>query len=299
MKRHALWTAGAGLLLLALGALLVSGGRDRAPGGPVLALAGDVSLARGVASANADHWPGALAALAPALRADLTAANLESPLTDAARATPGIDLRAPRAAALALAPFTHLGVENNHARDGGPAGQAQSQATLRASGLTPISRTPTLARVGGERVAFVAYLDAGHTPLPLAAIRQAAARGARVVVLPHWGEEYGLTTARQRAQARALVAAGATVVAGSGPHVLQGHEVLPGPRGPALVLYSLGNLLFDQSLPAARLGAVVRLPLGQVQRACAVATRIRAGRAQPATGEARRTALRRLGLPPC
>ncbi|WP_221090544.1 CapA family protein [Deinococcus aquaedulcis] len=293
-----LWPGGAGLLLFALGALLVSGGRDTAPAGPVLAVAGDVSLARGVAAANASDWPAALAAVAPALRADVAAANLESPLTTTPRQTPGIDLRAPPAGVAALAPFTHLGTENNHARDGGPAGQAQSQGALRAAGVVPVTRTPTLSRVGGERVAFVAYLDDGRTPPPLAAIR-AAAHGAWVVVLPHWGEEYGLTTARQRAQARALVAAGATVVAGSGPHVLQGHEVLRGPRGPALVLYSLGNLLFDQALPATRVGAVVRVPLRQVGAACAVPTRIRAGRVGPATGEDRRTALRRLGLPPC
>ncbi|MCD0159137.1 CapA family protein, partial [Deinococcus sp. 6GRE01] len=92
---------------LLAGLLLTSGGREAPPAGPpsgpvTLALAGDLSLARGVAQANAADWPGTLRAVAPLLRADLVAANLESPLTDAPRRTPGIDLRAPTGAAAAL-----------------------------------------------------------------------------------------------------------------------------------------------------------------------------------------------------
>ncbi|MBZ9750455.1 CapA family protein [Deinococcus sp. HMF7604] len=277
--------------------LLTAGGRETPT--PVLALAGDVSLARGVAQANAGSWAAALQGVRPALQADASAANLESPLTDAPRVTTGIDLRAPVAAVAALHPLTHLSVENNHAGDGGVAGQRRSQQMLRAAHLSPITRTLSLSRVGNRMVAWVAYLDDGRTPPPLGAVREGARRAEVVVVLPHWGAEYGRSTPRQRAQARQLAAAGATVVAGSGPHVLQGHEVLTGPGGRVLVLYSLGNLLFDQTLPAARLGAVVRVPLADVTRACAVPTRTRAGRALRAAGEDRRTALTRLGLPAC
>ncbi|GGR57177.1 hypothetical protein GCM10008959_18590 [Deinococcus seoulensis] len=285
---------------LLAGLLLTSGGREAPPSGPVtLALAGDLSLARGVAQANTADWPGTLRAVAPLLRADLVAANLESPLTDAPRRTPGIDLRAPTGAAAALWPLTHLGVLNNHGRDAGMAGQAQSRGTLQRAGLHPVTAAPGLSMVRGQRVALLAWLDDGAAPLPLTAVRAAARQADTVIVLAHWGEEYGLTTARQRTQARALVGAGATVVAGSGPHVLQGHEVLTGPRGAALVLYSLGNLLFDQPFPAAQIGAVVRVPLADVRRACAAPTRTRAGRVTPASGTQRTQALTRLGLPAC
>lgn len=289
---------------LLAGLLLTSGGREAPPAGPpsgpvTLALAGDLSLARGVAQANAADWPGTLRAVAPLLRADLVAANLESPLTDAPRRTPGIDLRAPPGAAAALWPLTHLGVLNNHSRDAGMAGQAQSLGTLRRAGLHPVTATPTVRVVRSQRIALLAWLDDRAAPLPLSVVRAAARQADTVIVLTHWGEEYGLTTARQRTQARALVAAGATVIAGSGPHVLQGHEVLTGPRGAALVLYSLGNLLFDQPFPAAQLGAVVRVPLPNVARACAAPTRTRAGRVTPASGTQRTQALTRLGLPAC
>ncbi|GGK96309.1 CapA family protein [Deinococcus radiotolerans] len=286
---------------LLAGLLLTSGGRE-APvhRGPVtLALGGDLSLARGVAQAHAADWPATLRALAPLLRADLAVANLESPLTDAPRVTAGIDLRAPTRAVAALSSLTHLGVVNNHSLDAGTRGQAQSQAALTRAGLTPVTASSSFTEVRGIRVALLAWLDDGRTPLPLAVVRAAARQADAVIILAHWGEEYGLTTARQRTQARALVVAGATVIAGSGPHVLQGHEVLAGPRGPALVLYSLGNLLFDQPFPAAQLGAVVRVPLPDMAGACAAPTRTRAGHVTPATGPLRSQALARLGLPAC
>ena len=234
-------------------------------GALTLALGGDINLARGAFQANARPF----GALGPALRADITAANLESPLTDAPRHTAGIDLRATPEAVAALRPFTHLSTENNHALDGGAAGQQQERRVLRASHLQPLSRSATFTEVRGVRVAFLAYLDDGQAAPPLAEVRQAARRAQLVVVFPHWGAEYNPVTDRQRGQARQLVAAGAGLVVGSGPHVLQGHERL----GKALVLYSLGNLLFDQPYPATWPSAVVRVTASAGKlAACAVPT---------------------------
>lgn len=279
-------------LLLALG--LTSGGREPAP--LTLALAGDVSVAREVARVNAGRWDAALAGVRGALRSDATFGNLESPLTGAPHVGGGIDLRAPPSGVAALTAFTLLGVENNHARDGGEAGRAQTRRTLRGAGLLPVTREPTVTRVRGIPVAWIAFFDDPHTPPPLAAIRDGRRRAEVVVVGVHWGAEYGPVTARQRALARQLAAAGAALIVGSGPHVLQGTERV----GTTLVLYSLGNLLLDQPYPAARLGAVVRVTLdGSSPRACAVPTRYRAGRVTLAPAEERATALARLNLPAC
>jgi poly-gamma-glutamate synthesis protein (capsule biosynthesis protein) len=72
----------------------------------------------------------------------------------------------------------------------------------------------------------------------------AVARAAAdvVVVLLHFGLE-GRTeiTRAQRAQARAAVDAGAALVLGSHPHVLQGVEQYNG----GLIAYSLGNFVFE------------------------------------------------------
>ena len=266
---------------------LCSGGR--APAAPSLALAGDVNLGRAVSRAAP------LSALKKALKADAVYANLESPLTDAPSQTRGVELRADPALVSNLPPFTHLGTENNHTLDGGAAGRLQTRRTLLKAGLVPVDRSPTLTLIGGVKVAWLAFFDDGHTPPPLKAIRSAAQQTAYVVVGVHWGAEYNPVTERQRLLAGELAEAGAALIVGSGPHVLQGHEFI----GRTLVLYSLGNLLFDQAFPSARIGAVVRLRLDDLHAACAVPTRYRAGHSELASGKQAALALSRLGLPQC
>ena len=58
----------------------------------------------------------------------------------------------------------------------------------------------------------------------------------------HWGDELQRMPNRfQRAFGRAAIDAGATAVLGHHPHVLQAVEEYQG----GLILYSLGNLIFD------------------------------------------------------
>ena len=88
------------------------------------------------------------------------------------------------------------------------------------------------------------------TPLDLDSVAETVATAATqaevVVVSIHWGAEYQVTpSSRQREIARVLSEAGASVIAGHGPHVLQPVERV----GETLVAYSLGNLLFDQPYP--------------------------------------------------
>jgi poly-gamma-glutamate capsule biosynthesis protein CapA/YwtB (metallophosphatase superfamily) len=61
-------------------------------------------------------------------------------------------------------------------------------------------------------------------------------------VLPHWGTEHDpAPDDEQHALAARLIAAGADIIAGSGPHTRQPLVFENG----ALVSYSLGNLIFD------------------------------------------------------
>jgi poly-gamma-glutamate synthesis protein (capsule biosynthesis protein) len=63
-----------------------------------------------------------------------------------------------------------------------------------------------------------------------------------VAVAVHWGvEHYSYPTPEQRKQAKELIDAGADLILGHHPHVLQGIERI----GDGLVCYSLGNFLFD------------------------------------------------------
>lgn len=78
-------------------------------------------------------------------------------------------------------------------------------------------------------------------------IRTEAARGAGVVVLPHWGREYELSAdRRQRRLAAAFASAGAMAVIGTHPHVPQPWDILEGGAHRSLVAYSTGNFVAAQ-----------------------------------------------------
>jgi poly-gamma-glutamate synthesis protein (capsule biosynthesis protein) len=90
--------------------------------------------------------------------------------------------------------------------------------------------------------------------MPLSDIKQAedAIRTARVqadgvIVSVHWGYEYRLQTdPSQRQMAAELLAAGADLIVGHHPHVVQGTQVVPTSQGDQFAAYSLGNFVFDQ-----------------------------------------------------
>ena len=72
-------------------------------------------------------------------------------------------------------------------------------------------------------------------------VQQAAASHTHVIVSIHWGKEYvKYPLPEMRAQAQRMVQAGATLVFGHHPHVLQGMETIEG----VPVYYSLGNFFF-------------------------------------------------------
>src|SRR5207253_3047722 len=63
------------------------------------------------------------------------------------------------------------------------------------------------------------------------------------IVSLHWGNEYShFPTRWQRSAAHGLIDAGADMILGHHPRVLQGIEMYHG----KLIAYSLGNFLFDQ-----------------------------------------------------
>jgi hypothetical protein len=93
------------------------------------------------------------------------------------------------------------------------------------------------------------------------AVAAARAQADAVIVSVHWGYEYDRRSdPGQRAMARVLLAAGADLVVGHHPHVVQetaaAAELEPGSQG--FVAYSLGNLLFDQEQGETRQGLALR-----------------------------------------
>jgi len=259
-------------------------------------------LGRGVATALDGDWTaafGSAVGIGAGVRswlteADLAFANLESPLTTAPFAGGRFDLRAPPEAVVALthAGFDVVSMANNHALDGRTAGLKETRNTLEKAGILALTEATVHYRFH-DRVALVAYCDTGR-PWDLTPVGQATARADMVVVSVHWGVEYHGVTAHQRALARELAAAGADLIIGHGPHVLQPVEQVDG----TWVAYSLGNFLFDQPFEDTRQGAILRITLdrGSIVDVQAVPTVMRHGHVQLATGDKATTILNRLQL---
>ena len=81
----------------------------------------------------------------------------------------------------------------------------------------------------------------------LEAIKTKTEKDSFVIVSVHWGDEMmDRPSLWQRKTARQLIDAGAKLVVGHHPHIIQGIENISG----SLVAYSLGNFIFDSSSEA-------------------------------------------------
>lgn len=211
----------------------------------------------------------------PLLReADLAFANLETPVAPRT-GEPGrpFQFNAPEGlpGALRASGFRVLAVANNHSYDQGRAGLEETLERLRSEGLVAVgagrtraeAEAPEIVAARGLKVAFLAFTALFNVDLnrrsgepwvcPLDPDRAVAAvRGARdladaVVVSLHWGVEYSHEpTPRQRDLAGRLAEAGADLILGHHPHVLQPVEVIERNGHRTLVAYSLGNFVSNQ-----------------------------------------------------
>jgi len=216
----------------------------------------------------------ALAPIAGTLRdADLTLGNLEGTLsvggiskcgtTGTASSGTCFAFQAPPSTAVALRRlgFDLVNQANNHAQDFGPSGHAQTTAALKRAGIawTGDPGQITYLSTQGVRVAFLGFAPYTNTsdlldiPRAESMVRTAARHAAIVVVIIHAGAEgadqlhtptgtqyfLGENRGNARRFAHAVISAGASVVLGSGPHVIRGVQ----DDGGHLIAYSLGNFI--------------------------------------------------------
>jgi Bacterial capsule synthesis protein PGA_cap len=232
--------------------IYLRGGQAPAADEPLVEIlaVGDVMTGRGMADT-----PDIFGQVSTTLQSsDLTIGNLEGAISAAPVPADSVWLHLPldTPAALSEAGFDLLGVANNHALDAGRAGLADTQRLLVAAGLEPVESAQAVVReIDGLTFAFLAWNDLGdpdRDPL-LTAVRAARSDADVVVVLVHWGREYQRhPSLPQRELAQELLAAGADVIAGAHPHVVQDIEVAQPDAGDRarLVAFSLGNFAFDQ-----------------------------------------------------
>ncbi len=145
-----------------------------------------------------------------------------------------------------------VSLANNHTSDVGSAGQVETKERLDdmeiewfGSYATPEPRLDTT--VNGIDLTFIGYHQFQPDEDALVELIQAADEDGRfVIVQPHWGTEYEYApSSSQQYLAQMMVDAGADLIIGGHPHVVQGIQLIDD----VPVVYSLGNFVFDQQIP--------------------------------------------------
>ena len=175
---------------------------------------------------------------------------------------------------------------NNHVMDQGWAGFAETREHLREQGLLFVGSgdtaqtawQPVIVEANGIKVGWLGmtrWLNGGRNPdkddqphvnffpypgeaggatgadeaTVLAAVKAARAQCDLLVISVHWGVEYATAPRPEDVDiAHKMLEAGATVIVGAHPHVLQPIETYKTQDGrDTVIFYSLGNFLSNQS----------------------------------------------------
>ncbi|MFO7565954.1 MAG: CapA family protein [Enhygromyxa sp.] len=230
---------------------------------------------------------GPFAEVEAALRSDVVVGNLETPVIEVLpqKSPIGSKFRFGGGRSdvqmLAAAGFDVLSLANNHYFDLREEGQLQTPKILGEEGIFPIGASRTeepLYRVEthsaqGWTIGFVAVTNRINAPVradtpqvpyielvdmvatlgPL--LEQARADHDLLIVAVHWGDEYAeAPSSYHQKAARGLIDAGADLLIGHHPHVLQGIEQYKD----GLIAYSMGNFLFENTGSIPRQTGVLR-----------------------------------------
>ncbi|WP_127532516.1 CapA family protein [Paenibacillus kobensis] len=204
--------------------------------------------------------------------ADLTAGNLENPITT--RGTPAQNKQYVFKGAPDLLPplkdagFDVVSVANNHTLDQGAEGLLDTIKHLDEAGVPSVgggnddteAYAPVILEANGIKVAYLGIsrvlpvtewkADKNHPGVAegydpkraVAAIEKAKEQADLVVVMVHWGVERAENPVDEQTNlGKQMIDAGADLIIGSHPHVLQGFEQYKG----KWIAYSLGNFIFN------------------------------------------------------
>lgn len=260
-----------------LAAVIGAARREETKGEAVVTIVGDIMLSRGVqqylTEYGYDYPYEEIRHIF--LEDDLTVGNLECPITrreSAADKTKRFVFRADEenAAASKRAGVDCLNLANNHSMDYLSGGLSDTMEQLKAQGLSFVgagdnaSADPyAVFEVNGLTIGLFAYSALppegfffhkekptisyiGTTNLSRLETEIKAADCDFNIVYFHWGIEYEpYKSETQERLAKGAIDAGADLVVGAHPHVLQGKELYQG----KYIYYSLGNFIFDRQIP--------------------------------------------------
>ncbi len=237
-----------------------------------LTFVGDIMLDRGVAKSYKENggldW--LFEGVKPIGESDILFGNLEGPISDRGRnvgSKYSFRMATSSAPALASVGFDVLSVANNHAGDWSVPAFTDTLQYLEQNNIVAVgggltragARAVKVVEVRGVKVGYLGFSDVGpewlrvrddapgilltNDPEFESIISMASSQVDVLVVSFHWGEEYKtLANERQKQLANQALVAGAKLVIGHHPHVVEPIER----SDESLVAYSLGNFIFDQ-----------------------------------------------------
>lgn len=228
--------------------------------GPQLVFAGDLAPTRGVVAGvgtpDSKVWQGLEAAFPAESRwvVNLEADRLAS--SGSCTRADGLCVGVPGtwAATLALGPFAVVSRANNHANDFGGGAFPELSGIHQPSSGVAVELDDTAG--ANWSMVFVDLTKEGRGDLDsaLRAVSLARVGGRVAAAMLHTGDEPNARPEPSHRNAiTALVGAGASVVVGSGAHVIQDSSCEPS----AAVWAGLGNLWMDQALPETQEGLAV------------------------------------------
>jgi poly-gamma-glutamate synthesis protein (capsule biosynthesis protein) len=248
---------------------------------------GDIMMNRGVESSVIKNFGHDFSKLFEGVAwfrdADIVFGNLEGPVSDIGnnvgskysfRMDPQV------LSALSDAGFTIVSFANNHIGDWNVAAFNDTLDRLKSADIAQTgaginntqAQQPTIIEKNGMRIGFLSFSDVGPNwmqakenspgillasdPNRIEFITQAKAQVDFLIISYHWGEEYVPFTARQKTLAETSIDAGADLIIGHHPHVIQDYTTYKD----KFIFYSLGNFIFDQSFsPETMRGLIVDL----------------------------------------
>lgn len=238
-----------------------------------LSFVGDIMFDRGVKNSVENNFGNDYSKLFEKIphlaQADIAFANLEGPISNQGknvgskysfRFDPSV------ATAIKQAGIDIVSFANNHVGDWGHTAFNDTLSHLTTSSIlytgagknSQEASTVSIIESKGVKVGFLAFSDVGpewmqasetqsgillaSDPKRLEYIKNARAKVDMLVVSYHWGDEYLPHNTRQETLAKSSIDAGAHIIIGHHPHVIQDIEEYNG----GLIAYSLGNAIFDQ-----------------------------------------------------
>jgi poly-gamma-glutamate synthesis protein (capsule biosynthesis protein) len=165
-------------------------------------------------------------------------------------------------AALRYLGINGVSLANNHTNNAGIKGLDTTRSLLSSAGIKTIGGPNPgdvyqIATFSGTiyRLVVIGINTFMGTPDITGLIKSLKSdKNNRVLIFPHWGVEYAAVNNQfQQNLAHKWIDAGADLVVGSHPHVVQNSETYKG----VPIYYSLGNLIFDQNFSDATQNGLV------------------------------------------